>query len=256
MKKFLSKLINQSNLANEYHILRTKLRKNISKNDSLDSWITKPTQLENINYFNWFDSVKDFEELKKRASSDFKYAVLSKIPVNKKKTILEIGFGGGRLSLEACKLSKFYIGIDIHENLKATENYIVKGGYKNFKLYNFNELQNIDFFDLAYSFNVIQHFSNLKILEDYLDFLRLKLKENGIAILWYAKLKTKIFGEHYVVPPTKFLEKECSLFIHRDKMENLIESRGFKITNHSIDNTDSINKKRKSGQSFVIFRKK
>lgn len=254
MKKFLSQLINQSNYANEYHILRTKFRKNLTKIDPQNSWRIKPTKLENINFFNWFNSVKDFQELKTQASQDFEYAVSSKIPIDKTKTILEIGFGSGRLSLEACKSSKYYIGIDIHENFKSTENYIIKNGCNNFKLYNFDELQNIKFFDLAYSFIVIQHFSNLKILEDYLDFLNLKLRKNGSVILWYGKLKTKIFGEFYVVPAEKFRERECSLFIHKNKMENLIENRGFKIINHSIDNMD-VKKKRKSGQSFIIFKK-
>ena len=255
MKKFFSKLISNSNFANEYHILRTKFRTNLNNIDPHNSWSTEPTQLNDINFFNWFDSVSNFEELKTKASNDFEYAVSSKIPIDKTKTILEIGFGGGRLSVEACKFSKFYIGIDIHENFKSVENYINNNGFKNFQLYHFNKLKNISSFDLAYSFIVIQHFSKLKILEDYLDFLNLKLNPNGSVILWYAKLKTKIFGDFYSVPPEKFRKRECSLFIHKDKMEKLIESRGFKIIEHSIDNK-RVGNKVISGQSYVIFTNK
>ena len=61
--------------------------------------------------------------------------------------------------------------------------------------------------DLFYSFIVIQHFETIEILKSYLDLISRKLKENGTAVLWYAKLETSFFGDFVEIHP-KNLGKE------------------------------------------------
>ncbi len=251
----VKKLINKTNYVNDIHILRTKFRRNSTIKNIKDSWREKPKGKNGLEFFNWFDSINDLGELEVAAERDFKFAVSSRIPLDKTKTILEIGFGGGRLAAQACKACKHYYGIDIYENFENTIRYLKKKDLRNFNLYNSKEKSKISSFNLVYSFIVIQHFSSIKVLESYLDFISEKITDDGIAILWYGKLKTNLFGPFYEVPANQFRERECSLFITKKKMEFLITERGFNLINHSVDNKTS-DSRRQSMQSFVIFSKK
>tara|TARA_B100000242_G_scaffold294155_1_gene275146 strand:- start:935 stop:1726 length:792 start_codon:yes stop_codon:yes gene_type:complete len=252
IKRFFRYIVHNSNYINDIHILKTKFRR-FSKIKNIDkSWIDKPKGASGIDFFNWFDSAENIKQVLKLAERDFNYAINPYLPIDKTKTILEIGFGGGRLALQACKKAKFYLGIDIHDNFEETKNFLNSNGVSNFKMFNLSELKKIPKFDLVYSFIVIQHFSNIKILELYLDFISKKLNSNGKVILWYGKLKTKLFGEYYEVPPSQFRERECSLFITKEKMELMLQKMNFRIIKHSIDNKTP-DLKRKSMQSFVIF---
>ena len=254
IKRFIRYLIYNSNYINEFHILKTKLRRASKIKNIHKSWVDKPKGVKGIDFFNWFDSAENIKQVLKLSERDFNYAVYPYLPIDKTKTILEIGFGGGRLALQACKKAKFYLGIDIHDNFEETKNFLNDNGVNNFKMFNLSQIEDIPKFDLVYSFIVIQHFSNIKILEQYLDFISEKLNLNGKAILWYGKLKSKLFGDYYEVPPFQFRERECSLFITKEKMELMLQKRNFKIIKHSIDNKTP-DLKRKSMQSFVIFRK-
>jgi len=250
----VKKLLNKTNYINDIHIIRTKLRRNSTIKNIKDSWKEIPKEKNGFEFFNWFDSLNEIGELEINAERDLKYAVSSKIPVDKTKTILEIGFGGGRLAAQACKSCKHFYGIDIHENFENTAKYLKKKNLINFNLYNFQDKDKINSFNLVYSFIVIQHFSSIKVLESYLDFIKEKITDDGMAILWYGKLKSKLFGSYYEVPSNQFRERECSLFITKKKMEFLLQERGLNVINHSIDNKTS-DSKRQSMQSFVIFSK-
>ena len=254
MMRIIKNLIYRTNYLNDLHILRSKFRILRNKTEIEDSWKHEPKNLSNVNFFDWFDSTDSIDNQKKRALIDFKYAISSNIPVDKNKTILEIGFGAGRLGYVACKYSKHYYGIDIHDNFEATANFLSQEGHCNFDLFKSAEKYKVPKFDLAYSFIVIQHFSTINVLEDYLDFLKEKLTNNGCAVLWYAKLQTRFFGDYYEVPIKNFKKRECSLFINKNKMESLIRERGFRILKHKINNRTSDNK-RQSTQSFIVFEK-
>jgi len=246
-------ILHQTNYANDFHVFRTILRKNVNYSGIQKSWKDTPVGKSGLEFFDWFDSVSSIEDIEKNAKRDFDYAVEKYLDISSDKSILEIGFGGGRLASVACQRTKNYFGIDIHENFECVEQFLRSRGHNNFRLFRFPEIKELPKFDFAYSFIVIQHFERIEILESYLDILYRNLEDGGSAVLWYAKLNLKVF-KYYEVPPGKFRKRECSLYIHRQKMEELISERGFSIIKHNIHNFTS-DFKRKSGQSMILIKK-
>ena len=123
------------------------------------------------------------------------------MPVHGRLACCEIGFGGGRLLAQASSLYDAAYGIDIHNAFEKTREYLKKQGVHNAKLIDLEEAANLPEIDLFYSSIVIQHFSNLSVLENYLELIKAKLSKNGVAVLAYGKLETPIFGDYVEINP-------------------------------------------------------
>ena len=67
----IKKLINKTNYANDIHILRTKFRRNSTVKNIKDSWRESPKEKNELEFFNWFDSINNLEELEIAAERDF-----------------------------------------------------------------------------------------------------------------------------------------------------------------------------------------
>ena len=239
---------------NDLHILRTKLRRNKSLTPE-ENWQKNPVDLVGIEFQSWFDTTESEENSINQAKIDFDQKILKGLDLQNKFNSCEIGFGGGRLMNQASKHFECANGIDIHENFRATSEFLKRNNTENFNLFHFDERFDIPTIDLFYSFIVIQHFSSLKILQDYLDLIQMKLSDNGIAVLWYGKLSTPFWGNYYEVPSSKFRRRECSLFIHPSFMEKICSE--FTIIEHQINNfKDPIKKIGHSMQSKIVIKKK
>ena len=173
----------------------------------------------------------------------------------KKINSCEIGFGGGRLLANSAKIFKKAYGIDIHKNFNQTKSFLNRQNLNNYELLHFNDRNKLPKIDFFYSFIVIQHFEKLTILEEYLKLIRSKLKHDGVAVLWYAKLVTKLWGYYHEIPFNKFRKRECSLYIHPEKMEKIVKNNGFNIIKHELFHyKDVINKKGHSDQARITFK--
>jgi len=106
------------------------------------------------------------------------------------KIALEIGHGGGRILLAACRSFKKAIGIDVHNKNKLVEAELKNRGASNFELFKTDgstipvEDSTVD---IVYSFIVLQHVEKIDIFKRYLEETYRVLKSEGIAILYFGR---------------------------------------------------------------------
>lgn len=169
--------------------------------------ISEAEQKSKDSFFTWFDGGKNADDSFVKGAWDFsthiaKYLV-KYIDSPEDKTILEIGYGGGRLLSTASKYFKKAIGIDIHNCRKIVEKELKSRGVNNFKLIE-NSGTDIPIedssVDVIYSFIVLQHVEKIKIFNQYVAQAYRVLKPGGIAILYFGRYckfsvgrKSKIF---------------------------------------------------------------
>jgi SAM-dependent methyltransferase len=115
-------------------------------------------------------------------------------------TALDIGCGGGRMVISACKVFDFVYGVDtdvvaLHEARSYMDDLV---GVHNFKLE--ESLRHIpeNSIDFVYSQHALQHFTPDELF-DALDHIRRVLSPRGVASLLYGHLESHTIG-------TKFLE--------------------------------------------------
>lgn len=145
-------------------------------------------------FFTWFDSAQNTDVVFLRGQWDFMVHIglpLSKYISNPEdKIALEIGHGGGRLLLAACRSFKKAIGIDVHNNNKLVEAELESRGVSNFELFKADgstipvEDSTVD---IVYSFIVLQHVEKIDIFKRYLEETYRVLKPEGIAILYFGR---------------------------------------------------------------------
>lgn len=236
MYKFLKSLI-----INDLHVFRTILRRNQSMYENLEAcWVDTPRDLIDPNIFqSWFDTAESEASSIDQAEYDFNHRIIemarNHISSDLSRAVsCEIGFGGGRLLMQAAKNFNFAYGVDIHDGFSGVEDFLARYRVSNFKLIKSDQKDELlnKKIDLIYSFIVIQHFRNLDVLSQYLDFIKNTLSKDGSAVLWYARLTSPFFGNFYEVPDVKFKKRESSLFIRPKYMEELCLRKGFKILDH------------------------
>lgn len=109
-----------------------------------------------------------------------------------KLTATEIGCGGGRIINAAAKYFGRVIGLDIHDNLEDTDNFLKQMGNNNFETKKIIDLafplanNSVDF---VYSYIVFQHIMKIETFTKYLEETWRVLKKNGIAIIYFGRPK-------------------------------------------------------------------
>ncbi len=145
-------------------------------------------------FFTWFDSAKNADTAFLRGQWDFMVHIalpLSKyISSPEDKIALEIGHGGGRILLAACRSFKKTIGVDVHDNNKLVEEELKSRGVSNFELLK-SDGSTIPVedsaVDIVYSFIVLQHVEKIAVFKRYLEETHRVLKSGGIAVLYFGR---------------------------------------------------------------------
>ena len=145
-------------------------------------------------FFTWFDSAQNTDVVFLRGQWDFMVHIglpLSNYISNPEdKIALEIGHGGGRILLAACRSFKKAIGVDVHNNNKLVEAELKSRGVSNFELFKTDgstipvEDSTVD---IVYSFIVLQHVEKIDIFNRYLEETYRVLKSEGIAVLYFGR---------------------------------------------------------------------
>lgn len=156
--------------------------------------IFEAEQKSKDSFFTWFDGGKNADYAFVKGAWDFsthiaKYLV-KYVDNPENKSILEIGYGGGRLLSAASKYFKKAIGIDIHNCRKTVEKELKLRGVNNFQLVKTNGIvipvENSSV-DVVYSFIVLQHVEKIEIFNQYIAQAYRVLKPGGIAILYFGR---------------------------------------------------------------------
>lgn len=150
-------------------------------------------------FFKWFAaSGQTIDEMFISGAFDFSVHILNPIlPLIKdsnSKTILEIGYGGGRILKAASTYFKNAIGIDIHEQNQMVQHELEIRGATNIELFvskgSSIPLSN-NSVDVIYSFIVFQHIQYIDVFESYLKEIHRTLKPNGIAVIYFGRFYSK-----------------------------------------------------------------
>ena len=145
-------------------------------------------------FFTWFDSAGDAEASFIRGQWDFTIHIaphLARVVGNPEcKTVLEIGYGGGRILAAASRAFAGAFGVDIHNRQDVVEAELKSRGLSNFKLLGGDgshvpcEDASID---AIYSFIVLQHVERIAIWQSYLRECYRVLRPGGAAILYFGR---------------------------------------------------------------------
>ena len=175
-------------------------------------------------FFTWFDGGQNTDACFVKGAWDFAMYIAPflflHIKEPEQKTVLEIGYGGGRVLSAAAQYFKRAIGIDIHECKNLVIEELKKRGISNVMLTQ-TDGKNIPIrdnsVDVVYSFIVLQHVQKIEIFESYIREASRVLKPNGVAVLY--------FGRYC---PFSLNKKSKLLYRLDDLLEKLILRKGYK----------------------------
>jgi ubiquinone/menaquinone biosynthesis C-methylase UbiE len=182
--------------------------------DIEQSWIDNPAKFNDmVKFLSWFDRTSSIRETEERARSDWKNLITAfdyyaRVP---RRRCLEIGFGGGRLLVEASKDFEQAVGVDIHAAFDKTREYINMHGCENVVLLHKDELKTLEdsSVDFVFSFIVFQHFESECEVDFYLGQIKRLMSTVGCAHIFFRRndspgVKT--------VDPKDFRKRHSSLF--------------------------------------------
>jgi ubiquinone/menaquinone biosynthesis C-methylase UbiE len=220
----------------------------------------------------WFNHSTNRQQSIVRGYWDFSIHLLTptvcKLLTNpEQKTVLEIGFGGGRLLNAACKYFQYAIGVDIHEEQAFVESFLKEQGNQNFELLRTtdNEIAiKANSVDFVYSFIVLQHLPTLNSLISYLEEIHRVLKPNGVAQLYFGKFNNLKPAEQLKYFMTGYKEiinahvNHTSLVVRVGKMKKLCQTYGFQVieSGSSYKTVPDGFPKNRGGQNYVTLLRK
>lgn len=157
--------------------------------------IGQAANVDRSTFFNWFDeSGGDLETNYTKGQCDFSlYVQVPLLPYIKnraEKTILEIGYGGGRLLAAAAASYKKAIGVDIHDQIDMVKEELSRRNISNITLLKTagDTLPVPDnSVDVVYSFIVLQHVEKISVFNSYLQETYRALNKGGYAVLFYGR---------------------------------------------------------------------
>jgi ubiquinone/menaquinone biosynthesis C-methylase UbiE len=201
-------------------------RKILKKTDPVENtWRRKPGRFhDTVSFLNWFDATDSVQSTLALAKSDWtkRFSLEKEFLDLPKKRALEIGFGGGRLLLEAAKIFETVIGIDIHESFVKTEGFLASQECNNFSLLSKEQLEFVEdeTVDFVYSFIVFQHFASFQEVEFYLNHIKRILTKSGYAHIYFGKTSEPRYVE---ISEENFTLRGCSLLINPTFLKELIK---------------------------------
>jgi SAM-dependent methyltransferase len=145
----------------------------------------------------WFnrESARTMQQYVVRGYWDFALHILTsevcaRLTYPETRTVLEIGYGGGRLLNAACNFFGAVVGIDIHDEHDLVADFLHAQQHTNFRLLPTDgatiavDAAHIDF---IYSFIVLQHLPSFAVFASYLREVRRCLCPGGVAQLYFGR---------------------------------------------------------------------
>jgi len=241
-----------------YKILKERIKQKLfgKRLNVRQSWEDTPKEYRSmVEFLNWFDSTDSVQETIKRASSDwhFRFENSPYFSEIKKRSVLEIGFGGGRLLSQAAQVFDVVYGVDIHHNFDMTEKFLASQDICNATLLHRDGMGCVPnaSVDLIYSFIVFQHFDGMGEVEFYLEHIHRLLTKDGVAHIYFGKNKDE--GVR-VIPESDFQLRDCSLFINPKNMLDRISEDFDVISYQDVLPRDPVLNTGESVQAMILFR--
>lgn len=210
--------------------------------------IKKAKESSDQEFLKFFNGGENIEQLFVKGAWDFSihfaYPLAPYLSKPHNLTALEIGFGGGRITLAASRAFGQVLGVDIHEFSDFVKAELKARGANNVELYQ-TDGKTIpcadNTIDVAFSFIVLQHVEKYAIFEKYLHETYRVLKPGGIALLY--------FGRYHAFS----LQKRSKKYFWIDLMiEKIILKRGYKELLARVNETNLIISRNKAKHSAQI----
>lgn len=145
-------------------------------------------------FFTWFDEAKNAGDAFINGAWDFSANIAAplmkylNLPCDK--TVLEIGYGGGRLLASASRHFKNAIGVDVHVCTDMVMEELRNRGVNNIQLISTGG-KSIPLKDgslgVVYSFIVLQHVEKINIFEKYIEETYRVLTKGGLAVIYFGR---------------------------------------------------------------------
>jgi len=148
-------------------------------------------------FFTFFNSGADYRQAMVTGAWDFSIHIAG--PLNgllaetHTKTVMEVGYGGGRILASAARHFGHAVGVDIHHKSALVHQRLAESGVENITLHEGDGTTYpvLDAaIDVAYSFIVFQHMERLDILKANLAEIHRVLRPGGIALLYFGRVST------------------------------------------------------------------
>jgi SAM-dependent methyltransferase len=146
-------------------------------------------------FFTWFDRSPGAEGALVRGAWDFALHIArplaGRVSEPEHKTVLEIGYGGGRLLGAAARAFGKAVGVDVHECGHVVRDDLASRGVTNVELHTGDgrSLPVADqSVDVVYSFIVLQHVERFEIHQALLRETARVLRPGGWAVLYHARM--------------------------------------------------------------------
>jgi ubiquinone/menaquinone biosynthesis C-methylase UbiE len=146
-------------------------------------------------FFTWFDRSPGVNGAAVRGAWDFSMHIARPLAGNvtepENKTVLEIGYGGGRLLAAASRAFAKAIGVDVHDCGDVVRDDLATRGIHNVELHcgDGRHLPVPDSsVDVVYSFIVLQHVEHMEIHRELLHEVSRVLRPGGWAVLYHARM--------------------------------------------------------------------
>jgi ubiquinone/menaquinone biosynthesis C-methylase UbiE len=231
-------------------------------------------------FFTWFNDSDNAAQAFIKGAWDFSIHIAAPVSnwIDKasEKTVVDLGYGGGRMLAAASRHFRNAIGIDIHNEKNFVLQELKKRGIENVELYKTDgksiplEKESVD---VVYSFIVLQHVEKIEIFEKYIEESYRVLKSDGLAVLYFGRESNYSLGksskllcfldrlyENYKLwngyCEIKARVNEVNLKITLSYAKKIVSKRGFKILKSVVSykrKLDGLN--HYGGQHGLILRK-
>lgn len=156
--------------------------------------IAKAREKSQDEFFTWFDFAESKDSAFARGAWDFSvHIALPLAPYLSKpgdKTVLDIGYGAGRMLAAASRHFGQAIGVDIHGEPDIVREELATRGVSNAELYITDgktlPLEDASV-DVAYSFIVFMHLERIEVFHAYLSEIQRVLRPGGLAVLYFGR---------------------------------------------------------------------
>lgn len=145
-------------------------------------------------FFTWFDRSPGADGAIVRGAWDFALHIArpfaGHLKEPEKKTVLEIGYGGGRLLAPAARAFEKAIGVDVHDCRDFVREELARQGITNVELHTSDGKSlpvDDSSVDAVYSFIVLHHVETLGIFTMLIKETARVLKPGGLAMLYYGR---------------------------------------------------------------------
>jgi len=234
----------------------------MNEREIYENWKSTPKNFRGnmLDFQNWFDITDSLHSVVSQGHIDFHTKILTpsvyrQIGDVRKKSCLEIGFGGGRLINAAACVFDRVTGVDIHDCFDMTDSFLKSLGRENYTLVHQNDSSGIldSSQDFVFSFIVFQHFGSISVFYNYLDFAKRVLKPSGCCNIHFGKNKWNN-QDYYLKSNLEPGTANSTLFYSEEFVKKTIEQMGFQILeigqHTKLPWTTDM-----SGQFYITFKK-